>query len=553
VAAAVFENRTGEQKLDALGTLAADWIVRGLMKTPLVDVTDLQAVYAGGREAFDRTVDARTLARQDSAGMVVSGSYFRSGDSVLFQASIADVASGRILWSFDPVGAPLGSATAGLEALQDRVVGGVALLVNPAFAPVDPEMSLPKLNAYREFMAGLNRESWRDPKTAAGHYRRAAELDSTFIAPIVQLAFLSAWAAANCRVTDSLAAALDRRRNQLTPWNRMTIDIERSRCRDDQRAAVRLLERRFHAYPQSKAARWQYAWTLVHANQARAARELLQRLDPDRDCGDEPQHCLGWFAGDARSEYWTLVTAADHILGDHRAELAVTDRWRDPTDSRWQLLRGRALGALGNEREVFDLFRNMTTRSVDSAALPTLTMATELLVHGYRRTGVAVAESILARLELTPDVDSSRAGYIVWANQLLGRKEAELTALRKLAWSTPSALRSLGEVDTTWMLDSQGRFAVLTGDTASAERIDRILAEQSRRALRHPWIRSAIIVAQAHIEAGLGRRDQAVALLKAANAHGLLELGPSFAYHQDPLLASLRGYPPFEALLRPDN
>jgi hypothetical protein len=103
------------------------------------------------------------------------------------------------------------------------------------------------------------------------------------------------------------------------------------------------------------------------------------------------------------------------------------------------------------------------------------------------------------------------------------------------------------------MLDSQGRFAVLTGDTASAERIDRILAEQSRRALRHPWIRSAIIVAQAHIAAGLGRRDQAVALLKAANAHGLLELGPSFAYHQDPLLASLRGYPPFEALLRPDN
>ncbi|HEX3236540.1 MAG TPA: BTAD domain-containing putative transcriptional regulator [Gemmatimonadales bacterium] len=553
VAAAVFENRTGRRDLDPLGTLAADWIIRGLVQTPLVDVTDLEAVYAGGRSDSGRSVDSRSLARRNGAGMVISGSYYRSGDSVLFQAGIADVATGRILRSFEPVGAPVERAPDALKALRDLVVGGLAILVNPAFAPVDPDMSPPKLAAYREFMAGLNRESWRDWKTAAAHYRQAAALDSTFIAPVVQLAFGSLWAGADCRVTDSLAAALDRPRDQLTPWNRMTIDIERFRCRDGQPTAVRLLERRFHAYPQSKAARWQYAWALLHSNQPRAARELLQRLDPDRDCKDESQHCLGWFPGDARSEYWSLVTAADHILGDHRAELAVTDRWRDSTNSRWQLVRGRALGAIGREQEVFELFRSMTLRSVDSVAQPSLAMATELLVHGHRSIGIAVAESILAHLELTPDVDSSRAGYIAWANQLLGRKEAELAALRKMAWSTLSAVHTISEVDTTLMLDAEGRVAVLVGDTTGAERIDSILAEQSRRVLRHPWIRGALIVAQAHIAAGLGRRDQAVALLKAASARGLLELGPSFAYHQDLLLAPLRGYPPFEALLRPDN
>jgi DNA-binding SARP family transcriptional activator len=550
VAAVGFENRTGRRDLDPLGTMAADWIIRGLVETPLVDVTDLEAVDAGGRSDSANAMD---LARRSRAGMVISGSYYRSGDSVVFQGGIADVASGRMLRSFDPAGAPVAKATAALQALQEQVVGGLAMLVNPAFAPVEPDIGLPKLSAYREFMAGLNRESWRDWKTAARHYRQAAILDSTFIAPVVQLAFVSLWAAADCRITDSLAATLDHRRDQLTPWNRITIDVQRSRCRGDQQGAVRLLARRIDAYPDSKSAQWQYAWALLHSNQPRAARGLLGQLDPDRDCKDDSHRCIGWFPGDARGEYWSLVAAADHVLGDHRAELGVTDRWRDSTDSRWSVIRGRALGALGWEREVFEFLRSMSMRSVDSVALSSLPMATELMVHGHRRAGLAVAESVLARLELTPDVDSSRAGYIAWDNLLLGRKAAELAALRKLAWSTPSTLRGISEVDTSWMLDAQGRIAVLIGDTTGAERIDSILAKQSRRDLRHPWIRGALIMAQAHIAAGLGRRDQAVALLKAANARGLLDLGASFAWHQDLQLAPLRGYPPFEALLRPDN
>ena len=58
---------------------------------------------------------------------------------------------------------------------------------------------------------------------------------------------------------------------------------------------------------------------------------------------------------------------------------------------------------------------------------------------------------------------------------------------------------------------------------------------------------------RAHIAAGFGRRERAVALLREASARGIVDLGPSFAYHNDLLLLPLRGYPPFEALLKPDN
>jgi hypothetical protein len=157
---------------------------------------------------------------------------------------------------------------------------------------------------------------------------------------------------------------------------------------------------------------------------------------------------------------------------------------------------------------------------------------------------MTVAESILARLELGPGIDLGRAGNIARANRLLGRKPEERAALEQIVRIA---------ADTLTRLQAEGRIAVLLGDTTRAERIDSILAEQSDRPLRSPWVRGAQILARAHIAAGFGRREQAVALLREASARGMLELGSSHAFHADLLLVPLRGYRPFDALLKPDN
>ena len=160
VAAAPFENRTGRPDLDDLGAMAADWMTAVLMETPLVQSPDLEAVYTGGPADSGRSVDPLTKARQDGAAKtVIRGSYFSSGDSVLFQAQVMDVASGRVLKSFEPVGAPVERATVALEALRQEIAGGLSPLVNGLNRgnPVDPDLVLPQsLAAYREFVAGLN-------------------------------------------------------------------------------------------------------------------------------------------------------------------------------------------------------------------------------------------------------------------------------------------------------------------------------------------------------------------------------------------------------------
>ena len=527
VAAAVFENRTGRPDLDDLGAMASDWIIRGVKETPLVGLNELEAVYAGGKEDSGRSRDPLTVARDDGAGLVIRGSYYLSGDSVLFQAGITDVASGRILRSFDPVGAPVDRATAGLEALRDRIAAGLGALVDASTAqPADPDLNTPpSLPAYREFVAGIKEDDW---EAAAGHYRRAAELDSIFVAPLIQLAS-GAVENDECSITDSIGALLDHRPHQLTPWNRITIDLMRARCRDDRAKELSLVEQRYRAYPRLLWAQYSYAFQLQSSNQPRAAREILRGFDP-------PKEHL--------PRYWSLMAITHHTLGEYRSELDITDRWRDSTGWDWQATRGRALAALGREQEVLELYGKIAGASVDAVAERLLEMATELAVHGHTRTATIVAESLLARLELETNMEGDRASSIAWANRLLGRAEQERNALEQITRS---------DADTLTRLAAEARIAVLTADSNRAARTDSILAEQSDRPLSKAWVRGDRILTRAHIAAGFGRREEAVALLREANHRGILGLGSAHAFHRDLLLAQLRGYPPFEALLKPDN
>jgi hypothetical protein len=53
VAVAVFVNRTGDPSLEPLGSMAADWVTRGLTQTALVDVVDVGALYVEGRNGHN--------------------------------------------------------------------------------------------------------------------------------------------------------------------------------------------------------------------------------------------------------------------------------------------------------------------------------------------------------------------------------------------------------------------------------------------------------------------------------------------------------------------
>jgi DNA-binding SARP family transcriptional activator len=535
VAASPFENRTGRPDLDDLGPLAADWIIRGAMETPMLR-SELEAVYARGEEVAGRPTDPIAIARQVGAEKVIRGSYYLSGDSVLFLASVMDVGSGRMLRSFDPVGAPLDRAIDALEVLRERIAVGIGPLVN-VFSwghPVDPDLvPLPSLPAYREFVAGMKRYRSFDGEGGAEHLRRAVELDSTFVAPLIQLAYEATWwGDETCSLTDSIGVVLEPRRDRLSAWNRLTIDLLRAYCRGDVAEAVDLLGKRLEAYPRSGIARSHYAMALTDANQPRAAREVLLDMDPERDLAWRHSPKQVW------PRYWSRLATTYHMTGEYGAELDITDRWLDSAAGEWREVRRRALAALGREREVRELLATGDS-ALESFASEWLSVAGELAGHGHQRAATAIAESVLTRLELEPDTGWV-LGSLVELDRLVDRPEHERSALEQIARNGLDSLDGL---------DVRARIALLSGDTAQADRIYSGLAEWSSQPSMAPSFRSSLILVRARLATSLGRREEAVALLRIPRGYG----SSAAEYHFDPLLAPLRGYPPFEVLLKPDN
>jgi hypothetical protein len=186
----------------------------------------------------------------------------------------------------------------------------------------------------------------------------------------------------------------------------------------------------------------------------------------------------------------------------------------------------------------------MARTSLEAVADGQIRLAAELAAHGQPAAARTIAARLAARLTPSLGAESTDAPEIARVHGLLGDTAAERGALEGLVRS---------DADTAARLAAEARLAVLSADTARAEKTDSALAEQGGRRLREPGLRAKLMLARAQLAVGFGRREQAVALLHEARSRGWFPLGSAHVYHADPLLAPLRGYPPFESLLRPDD
>jgi tetratricopeptide (TPR) repeat protein len=550
VAVGLFANRTGTAALDPLGLMAADWITRGLTQTALVDVVDVGTVYVQGRTAVGGPVDARRLATQNGAGMVVSGSYYRSADSVVFQASVIDSRSGRVLRAVEPVRTPAGQPERGVEALRQRVMAALAALVDPRFGEFTPPgADPPNFAGYEEFVLGQS-AFWRgSPDEAITHFRRAADLDSSFLSAKVWMAAAASTDALQCGLADSVARTLAPRRDRLSAFDRLTLDLNLATCRGDWEEAFRLARERAAGPHPSAFARFTLAYFALRTGRPREAVRFQTALDPDHD--------FGWLPDSDKVLYWRWLTDAYHALGDYRAEHAAADRlWRrDPDRLTSVYLEARALAALGRARDALDRLDHGIRLPADpglwalakpgsrplyssTAGWVCYLIARELLAHGHPDAASVAATWAVGWYQTRPPVEQAVPEYrygLARALELLGRYGAADTLITALAAEDSQ------DVDYEGMV---GVLAARQGDRGTAQQVERLLAMRTGA-----FLAGSNTAYRAAIEAILGDRDRAVALLRQAIAEGAYPFsGP---LHSDPAFASLRELPPFEELVRP--
>lgn len=542
---AVFDNRTGDARLQSLGRMTQDWLAQGIVRTHLVDVVDQRAVVVQGR-AEAGAADPIAIARRTGAGLVVSGSYDIAGDTLVAQAAVTDAASGRIVRAVGPVVAPAASPMALIDDLRSRVMAALASAIDVrGTQDIARADEIPSYDAYEAYVEGWDAFWHGNGKGAEALFLRGAHLDTAF----TESAIAAAEAASNsldCALVDSLARVTERARG-LDQVDRLTLGIAAAHCSGRNDETLRLALERADLEPDNAGDQMSAAAAALWANRPARTLELLARVNPATD--------LAWNTDTTHFAWYGSTAEALHMLGRHREELAVANRLPGgaPLGRAW--LRGSALAALSRPTAVLALLDSAMALPVETSSDPGLAPFTDGR-PAYTFTPAWVANWIARELAVHGDT--------VAAHQ---------AAMRALAWyrSRPAEERSTPEerLVESWSLEMTGAFleaeriarqlvaedssnvdfrgelaglAAEHGDTALADSLDRWLAAQP--VARVSWTASMY---RARVAALLGRRDDAIAKVRETLDDGAW---PRWM-HQEPALDVLRARRDFAALTAP--
>jgi tetratricopeptide (TPR) repeat protein/TolB-like protein len=543
VAVAVFTNRTGDSTLEPLGSMAADWVTRGLAQSGLVDVVDVGTIYVQGRTDAGAPTDPRELALRNGAGTVISGSYYVATDTIVLRASVEDAVAGTVLQTVAPVHAPSTAAVQALEQLREQVVVAVAGVFDVRYTPFTARPSAPSLAAYQNFVAGQT-AYWRGgtPSEVRAHFSRALMEDGSFLASAVWLAFIGA-NGAGCGLTDSVATALGPRESELSPFDLLTLRIASARCRNAWAEAYRLASEQAALKPRSAYAIYTAGFFAVTSGHARAARTFFRSLDPERD--------LGWVSDPAKAIFWRDYNNAEHLLGDYRTELRHAERQLRDFAPRLgsQLYAIRALAALGRGGEALTRVASAMRLPEDPTARVTGGMsaghlgyqsAMELRAHGDSLRARDAAELVVGWYEADPvrlTAGRFERHYLARALLLLGRVDE---AVATMAFVTGE------EASDPLIITLRSVLAARQGRMEQAQAADRELAE-----VTSPAMRPLIAMQRVRVKLALGQRDSALALFRQAAERGeVIRALLGNDIHCDPLMDGLRGDPEFERVNR---
>jgi len=153
-----FTNRTGDPELEIYSTLASDWIIHGIQQSGIADVVPaltVQRLWRDLASSENHADPVRFLARSTGASLIVHGAYYLIGDSIQFQADLADANLGSAGIYVESAVAFREDALAAVGQLRERVLGALAASIQPVGTAYKGLMTPPpNLAVYRAWREG---------------------------------------------------------------------------------------------------------------------------------------------------------------------------------------------------------------------------------------------------------------------------------------------------------------------------------------------------------------------------------------------------------------
>ncbi len=528
VAVAVFENKTGDPKLEPIGSMAAERIMQGLEQVGGFTVAPMPPAeaLAAGAKGKDRL---RVLAGITGAGKIVHGDYFLRGDTIQFHAWVQDMAAGKNIVPLEPAGGPASDPAAALEPLRLRLMGGLACVFDPFIKDFFLVMrEPPNIAAYRDYLEGARAFGRMEYVKAAELMLRAAASDPNFRMALFQ-ASVAYFNLAQYDKAEELSSRIESDRALLSKGESQLLNWLQAMLHGDSEAKFRSV-RQIVAMQTGTTWNYQNGLDANRCNYPREAVKVLALWDPYSEANRD------W----ARN-YWGVLTTAHRMLGSHKQELKAARRGRKqfPESLRMLYYEAAALAALGRVEDIDRLYEESKSLAPSVPYSPGTVMlraGRELRAHGFREDSVRVLNQALQWFEsrtspeITSEDNRSDRALTLYILDRLDEAKGLLDGLRA---DFPAKVNYLGGLGTA---------AARKGEKEEALRISKELEEDKR-----PYLFGGPTYWRARIAALLGDKEGAVSLLRQA-----IKQGFSYANLQSIVdFESLAGYPPFVQLMKP--
>ncbi|MEO6331264.1 MAG: serine/threonine-protein kinase [Gemmatimonadaceae bacterium] len=520
-----FTNKTGDSRFDDLGTLATDWVTRGLTEANIVDVAVVDSLNTVARAADGGLSDAKLqqIAVAAGAGRIIRGEIHKRGDSLEFQVLVLDSRSGMRLGNVQPSTAPVDSPMVGIDGIRQRVMGTMATLANRRGTGLAVSDVPPSYEAYTEFMRGEDEFLRYKYAAAILHYTRAAEMDPSYAAPLVRAAYahtnMSQWLQA-----DSVMQLLEGGNRRLSEYERVYLSRARARVSGNWNDAYRAGQRLKALAPASSFAQYIAAEAAIPVNRLNEAREKLEELWPDKY---------------PTTFYYNNLSSVYHALDDKRERRNMEKAAELFPDLPQQLVvQVRYYAGRGSSEDGRRVFQELLARhnppEYNSLTLIVVFLS-ELKFHGRADEARALTSEIAEWLERRPAAERRAA----WNRDAMAYLSADLGDCGRARPLSDSLAR--GD-STVLRITLRGLTAAKCGEKETADSLSLILGDMER-----PYLRGENVLGRARIAAALGKNREAVQLLLDAIAQGQPYLGN---FHQYPEFASLRDFEPFKAAIK---